>query len=59
MKEYKVILASSTLDLEQKVNDHLKMNWQLQGGASITYNRRRGSNEIFYVQAMVKQEKRH
>ena len=54
MKEYKVILASSTLDLEQKVNDHLKMNWQLQGRVSITYNRGRGSNEIFYVQAIVK-----
>ena len=54
MKEHKVILASSTLDLEQKVNDHLKMNWQLQGGVSITYNRGRGSNEIFYVQAIVK-----
>ena len=54
MKEYKVILASSTVDLEQKINNHLKMNWQLQGGVSITYNRGRGSNEIFYVQAIVK-----
>ena len=54
MKEYKVILASSTLDLEQKVNDHLKMNWQLQGGVSITYNRGGGSAEVFYAEAIVK-----
>lgn len=47
MKEYKVILASSTLDLEQKVNDHLKKNWQVQGGVSLRHNRGGGSNDKF------------
>ena len=54
MKEYKVIVGVSTIDLEQQINDHLKMNWQLQGGVSIAYNRGYGSNEMFYVQAIVK-----
>jgi len=54
MKEYKIILASSTVDLEQKINSYLKMNWQLQGGVGITYNRGSGSSEMFYVQAIVK-----
>lgn len=54
MKEYKVVVGISALDLEQQINAFLKMNWQLQGGVSITYNRGRGSNELFYVQAIVK-----
>ena len=54
MKEYKVILGTSTVDLEQQINTFLKMNWQLYGSVSITYNRGRGSNELFYAQAIVK-----
>ncbi len=54
MKEYKVILGSSILDLEQQINEFLKMNWQLQGGVSVRYNRGVGNNEMFYAQAIVK-----
>ncbi len=54
MKEYKIIVGNSTVDLEQKINNHLKMNWQLQGGISITYNRGGGSAEVFYAEAIVK-----
>lgn len=54
MKEYKVILGSSKLDLEQQINEFLKMNWQLQGGVSVTNNRGVGSSDKFYLQAIVK-----
>ena len=49
MKEYKVILGSSILDLEQQINEFLKMNWQLQGGVSVRSNRGEGNNEMFYA----------
>ena len=54
MKEYKVIVGTSTVDLEEQINAFLKMNWQLQGGVSVRYNRGVGNNEMFYAQAIVK-----
>lgn len=54
MKEYKVIVGVSIIDLEQQINEFLKMNWQVQGGVKVKYNRGAGSNEMFYAQAIVK-----
>lgn len=47
MTEYKVIQETSIENLERKINELLRANWQLQGGISVTYNRGRGSNEMF------------
>ncbi len=54
MKAYRVIVGTSTLDLEEQINAFLKMNWQLQGGVFVTINKGVGSNDKFYLQAIVK-----
>ena len=54
MKAYRVIVGTSTVDLEEQINAFLKMNWQLQGGVIVTNNRGAGSNDKFYLQAIVK-----
>jgi len=54
MMEYKVIQENSVSDLEQKVNQYLKENWQLQGGVSVAYSSFYGGSKIFYAQALIK-----
>lgn len=56
MKEYKLVRASSSTDLEKNVNNALKDGWKPQGGVAITAVplENKNKSQAILIQAMVK-----
>ena len=52
--EYKIVTATSESILEEEIRALLKQGWKLQGGISISYNRGRGSTDLYFAQALIK-----
>lgn len=48
--EYIIIAETKLSILELRVNERLKMGWQLQGGVA--------ASAVVYIQAMIKKEKK-
>lgn len=50
--KYLIIRASSVYELEQRVQDHLDNNWELQGGATAAGD----LGVMVYLQALVRND---
>lgn len=53
---YKIIAEVFLNDLEEKVNNHIKSGWKLQGGISVSKSQySENIDELRYYQALIKE----